>query len=104
MIDEYKRRRDWLVPALNAIEGVECTMPEGAFYVFPSIGKLLGPRIKSSDEFAQMLLDRARVAVTAGSGFGIEGHIRISYAASLDLIQKGVARMAEAIDELKKGE
>jgi aspartate aminotransferase len=100
MINEYKRRRDWVVPALNAIEGVECAMPEGAFYVMPNVKGLLGGRVKNSSELAKLLLDEARVVVTAGSAFGIEGYIRISYANSLDVIRLGVERIAEAVKGL----
>jgi aspartate aminotransferase len=100
MLAEYKARRDWLVPALNRVEGVECTMPEGAFYVFPSVKKILGRRVATSAELAKLLLERARVVVTAGSAFGTEGYIRISYANSLAAIQSGVERIAETVKSL----
>ena len=57
---EYRRRRDWIVPALNEIDGIECAMPEGAFYVFPSVKGLLGGRAKTSADVAKLLLDSAR--------------------------------------------
>jgi aspartate aminotransferase len=94
MVAEYKRRRDWIVPALNDIEGIECAMPEGAFYVFPKVTGLLGGRIKTSGEFAKLLLDTARVVVTDGAAFGAEGYLRISYANSLEALQKGVEKIA----------
>jgi len=100
MLGEYKRRRDWLIPALNQIEGIECQMPDGAFYAFPNVKGLLGRRIKTSSELAKLLLDEARVVVTAGSSFGAEGYIRISYANSLDNLQRGVERIAEAVRPL----
>jgi aspartate aminotransferase len=100
MLGEYKKRRDWLVPALNRIEGIRCSMPEGAFYVMPNVKGLLGGRVDSSIEFSKLLLDQARVVVTAGSAFGIEGYIRISYANSLEAIQLGVERIAEAARRL----
>ncbi|HSQ20902.1 MAG TPA: aminotransferase class I/II-fold pyridoxal phosphate-dependent enzyme, partial [Blastocatellia bacterium] len=94
MIAEYMRRRDWIVPALNEIEGIECSMPEGAFYVMPDVRQLLGGRAHDSIEFSKLLLDEARVVVTAGSAFGAEGYVRISYANSLEAIQEGVRRIA----------
>ncbi|HLF82634.1 MAG TPA: pyridoxal phosphate-dependent aminotransferase [Blastocatellia bacterium] len=93
MIGEYLRRRDWVVPALNEIEGIECSMPEGAFYVMPNVKRLLGDRVRDSIELSKLLLDEARVVVTAGSAFGMEGYIRISYANSLEAIQEGVRRI-----------
>jgi aspartate aminotransferase len=101
MLGEYKKRRDWLVPALNRIEGIRCAMPEGAFYVMPNVKGLLGGHVDNSIEFSKLLLDQARVVVTAGSAFGIEGYIRISYANSLEAIQLGVERIAEAARRLK---
>jgi len=101
MLGEYKKRRDWLVPALNRIEGIRCAMPEGAFYVMPNVKALLGGRVDNSIEFSKLLLDQARVVVTAGSAFGIEGYIRISYANSLEAIQLGVERIAEAAMRLR---
>ncbi|HEX8184149.1 MAG TPA: pyridoxal phosphate-dependent aminotransferase, partial [Blastocatellia bacterium] len=103
MIEEYKRRRDWLVPALNQIEGIECKMPEGAFYVMPNVKRLFGKRVKTSAEFAKALLDEARVVVTPGSAFGIEGYIRISYANSMEMISEGVRRIAEIARKLNRG-
>jgi aspartate aminotransferase len=95
MLEEYRRRRDWLIPALNEIEGVRCAMPEGAFYAFPEMRGLLKGRIKTSIELSSLLLEQAHVVVTAGSAFGAEGYIRISYANSLEAIKKGVNRIRE---------
>jgi aspartate aminotransferase len=100
MIDEYKRRRDWIVPALNAIEGIKCAMPEGAFYVMPDVKRLLGARVKGSIELSKLLLDEERVVVTAGSAFGIEGYLRISYANSLEAIKEGIRRIGEVAKRL----
>jgi aspartate aminotransferase len=100
MIAEYLRRRDWVVPALNKIEGISCSSPEGAFYVMPNVKRLLGGRVRDSIELARLLLDEARVVVTPGSAFGIEGYIRISYANSLDAIQEGVRRIEKVATRL----
>lgn len=101
MLAEYKRRRDWLIPALNEIEGIECAMPEGAFYAFPNIKGALGENCKTSAEFSRILLNKAHVVVTDGAAFGSEGYIRMSYANSLENIQKGVARIKEAIKQIR---
>jgi len=103
MIGEYLRRRNWVVPALNEIEGIECAMPEGAFYVMPNVKKLLGDRVKDSVDLSKVLLDEARVVVTAGSAFGMEGYLRISYANSLEAIQEGVKRIAGVARNLLGG-
>jgi aspartate aminotransferase len=102
MIAEYQRRRDWLVPALNDIPGVSCGTPEGAFYVMPNIKGLLGGAVNNSAELAKFLLEAKGVALTAGSAFGIEGYVRISYANSLQMIQEGVRRIREAAHELRR--
>jgi aspartate aminotransferase len=95
MLGEYRRRRDWLIPALGDIKGIRCQMPEGAFYAFPDVRGLLNGSIKTTTELSSLLLDKAHVVVTAGSAFGAEGYIRISYANSLEAIQKGVDRIRQ---------
>jgi len=87
---EYKRRREFIVRALNDI-GLKCLMPEGAFYVFPSI-KSTG---MNSVEFSKALLNKEKVAVVPGTAFGSEGegHIRISYASSMDNLKEAVSRI-----------
>ncbi len=100
MLEEYRKRRDWLIPALNRIPGIECQTPEGAFYAFPNVKRLLNAGVSDSAAFAKLLLDRALVVVTAGSAFGAEGYIRMSYANSLDAIQRGVSRIAEAVEKM----
>ena len=102
MIAEYKRRRDWLVPALNEISGITCDLPEGAFYAMPNVKRLLGGRVQTSAQFAQFLLEEKAVAVTDGGAFGMEGYVRISYATSLEMLQQGVQRIAEAARELSR--
>ena len=94
MILEYQRRRDYLVPALNELPGIRCFNPQGAFYVYPDIRAYLRNGIKTSDDFAARLLNEAHVAVTPGSGFGMDGFIRISYAAAYSALEEAVRRMA----------
>jgi aspartate aminotransferase len=101
MLAEYKRRRDWLVPALNAIPGITCQEPEGAFYAFPSVkGLLHGPRVKSASELSAILLEEYHTATTSGAAFGVDGYLRLSYAASMDTIKKGVAQIRKLAELL----
>jgi len=100
MLHEYQRRRDYLVPALRALPGIGCMNPQGAFYVFPDISAHLKGRVKTSDDFCALLLERQRVAVTPGTGFGTDGFLRISYAASMDALAEGVRRLAEFLRSL----
>jgi aspartate aminotransferase len=93
MLDEYTRRREWLLNALNQIEGLKCFQPEGAFYAFPDVRGCLQGRLKSSEDFANELLEKEHTVVTDGAGFGADGFIRISYATSLDRLQEGVERI-----------
>ena len=79
--------------ALNAIPGLRCPRPEGAFYAFPDVRGCLRGKLKSSDEFATQLLENEQTVVTDGAGFGAPGFIRISYATSLERLQEGVKRI-----------
>ncbi len=106
MVAEFDKRREYIVGALNEIAGIECFMPGGAFYVFPNVSKLYGRSFESktidnSDQFAEYLLMHANVAVVAGSGFGADDYVRLSYATSMENIKNGVARIAEAVAHLK---
>ncbi len=98
MVAEFRRRRDYLVPALNAIPGIRCIEPGGAFYAYPNVSELpIG-----ADELAERLLDEAGVALLAGSAFGGHGvdHVRISYAASLENLGEAVSRIGEFVAAL----
>lgn len=100
MVKEYKRRRDYAVKAINEIDGLSCLCPKGAFYIFINC-KEMG---MSSAEFADYLLDNAKIALVPGSVFGAagEGYIRMSFANSYENIVEGCRRMAEAASELRK--
>ncbi|HMZ81528.1 MAG TPA: aminotransferase class I/II-fold pyridoxal phosphate-dependent enzyme [Acidobacteriota bacterium] len=101
MMAEYQKRRDWLVPALNELKGVSCRMPEGAFYAFPSIkGVLEQSSLKADSEFTDLLLNEAYVVMTPGSAFGAPGYVRISYANSLENIQRAVDRVRQVIEKI----
>ena len=93
MLAEYTRRREWLLNALNQIQGLTCPEPEGAFYAFPDVRGCLQGRLKSSEDFANQLLKKEQTVVTDGAGFGADGFVRISYATSLDRLQEGVERI-----------
>ena len=97
MTEEYERRRNWLIPALNEIDGFKCSMPEGAFYAFVDVRGIIGigDEFKSSAEIADNLLRKGHIVVTDGAGFGADGYIRISYATSLANLQKAVSTMKE---------
>jgi len=105
MRSEFDKRRRYLVQELNKIQGMTCLMPDGAFYAFPNTsglyGKAFGGRkIASSADLALYLLEDAGVALVHGSAFGDDNHIRLSYAASLDDIRKGIGRIKEAVGKL----
>ena len=95
MLREYGRRRRFMVEALNAIDGISCNWPDGAFYVYPNLRELLDARrLESPADLALQLLHEARVAVVPGEGFGTRDHIRISYATSMEQLEKGADRLA----------
>ena len=94
MLAEYTARRAWLLNALKEIPGMKCSEPEGAFYAFPNVRGCLQKGLKTSGEFAQLLLEEEQTVVTDGAGFGAEGFIRISYATSMEQIREGIKRIA----------
>jgi aspartate aminotransferase len=105
MVKEFKKRRDYIVKALNSIPGIRCMNPQGAFYVFPSISSLFGmscdgKKISSSTDFAECLLSEVDVAVVPGVAFGNDSHVRLSYATSMENIQKGLERIGNAVAKL----
>ena len=96
MLDEYRRRRDQMFAWLSAEPRIGLRKPDGAFYLFPDVSELLSPEaVRTSADFAQALLDVARVAVTPGEAFDAPGFIRISYATSMDQLQRGAERILE---------
>jgi aspartate aminotransferase len=106
MLREFQKRRDVIVAGLNAIPGVTCLNPQGAFYVFPNVsayyGRSFGGKtIANSAQMAAYLLDESNVALVPGVDFGHDDHIRLSYATSMEQIQKGVERIREALLRLR---
>ncbi|MBU5669709.1 pyridoxal phosphate-dependent aminotransferase [Peptoniphilus sp. MSJ-1] len=101
MVEEYKRRRDYIVEKVNSIEGLSLNVPDGAFYAFIDIRGLGGVH---SDEFCKYLLDEYCVATVAGTEFGTkgEGFIRFSYASSYEDIVEGLERLEQACDHFRK--
>lgn len=102
-VASFKARRDYIVKALNAIPGISCNNPQGAFYVFPNISKLFGKKtpsgktLSSSESFCLYLLEEHLVACVHGSAFGAEGYMRLSYATDMKTITEGVERIAAAV-------
>ncbi|MGA8579596.1 MAG: aminotransferase class I/II-fold pyridoxal phosphate-dependent enzyme, partial [Bryobacteraceae bacterium] len=94
MLAEYRRRRDFVVSKLRAIPGVTCAEPRGAFYVYPNIGVALGKNgMADTLAFSERLLQEAHVAVVPGEAFGTDRHVRISYAASMEALERGLDRL-----------
>lgn len=103
----YKQRRDIVVAALNAMPGITCHEPEGAFYVYPNIAGCLGrttadgKTIGTDSEFAMALLEEAHVALVGGEGFGMSPYLRISYATDTESLKTAMTRMAGFVAGLK---
>ena len=104
--ESFLRRRDLVVSALNAIEGITCPVPEGAFYVYPSIAGLIGKttpsgaKIDSDEAFSRELLEATGVAVVFGAAFGLSPHFRVSYATSDENLKQACARIADFCGDL----
>jgi aspartate aminotransferase len=96
MLAEYAKRRKFVLERLRAIPGVKCAEPGGAFYAYPNISAAFGRGgIKNSIDFSARLLEKAHVAVTPGEAFGTNDHVRISYATSMEQLDKGLNRIRE---------
>ena len=102
----FQERRDFVVNSLNAIVGISCIKPDGAFYVFPSCKGLIGKKdkngkkINSDSDFVESLLESNGVAVVQGSAFGLEGFFRISYATSMDKLKDAMERIKNFCESL----
>ncbi len=102
MVQDFKKRRDYMIERLNRIPGISCLMPQGAFYAFPNISGVLGKAyegkvINNSMDLTELLLVEANVAVVPGGPFGADNYLRLSYATSMDHIVTGLDRMEEMI-------
>ena len=106
MVAEFDRRRRYVVERLNSIDSITCAMPGGAFYVFPKVSALYGrscegKKIGGSAAFETFALDVARVAIVAGLGFGADNYVRLSYATSMENIEKGLDWLESAVEKLR---
>ena len=102
----FDRRRKLMVEMLSAIDGVECPVPQGAFYAYPSVGGVLGKEIRgrtpqTSAELAALILDEVEVAVVPGEAFGPSGYLRLSYALGDDDLKEGVGRIQALLAEAR---
>ena len=105
MVGEFAKRRNVVVERLNAISGVQCLKPQGAFYVFPNIAAFIGKNVNGKSltspcDIADYLLEEAKVAAVPGEDFGSNAHIRLSYATSLENIEEGCRRMRDAFAKI----
>lgn len=106
MVEEFDRRRRFLIAGLNSIDGVRCLVPQGAFYAFPNVSSFFGRSyegkvISNSSDLALYLLEKASVALVSGDAFGEPNNIRLSYATSMDNIEKGLERIRDALMRLQ---
>lgn len=105
MVEEFDKRRNFICDRLNNMDGVSCFKPQGAFYVFPNFSRLYGRKFKDkviegSNDFADYLLDEAKVAIVSGIAFGADDYARLSYAIAMGNIEKGLDRIEKAIADL----
>ena len=102
----FQERRDFVVNSLNSIDGINCLNPQGAFYVFPNCKKLIGKKdkegkkIENDSDFVQSLLENYGIAVVQGSAFGLEGFFRVSYATSMENLEKAMKKIKEFCESL----
>jgi len=106
MAAEFQRRRNYCLMRLNAIRNISCFKPQGAFYLFPNFSAYYekeagGVLVRNSYGLAYYLLKDAKVAIVPGDSFGADGYIRLSYATSMENLEKGLDRVIEAISKLK---
>jgi aspartate aminotransferase len=105
-LEVYRKRRDTAVAALNAVDGLSCTTPEGAFYAYVNCAGVIGKStpdgtvISNDQDFTLYLLEAASVAVIQGSAYGLGPYFRISYATSLDIIEESIAAIDKAVQAL----
>jgi len=96
MVDEFKKRHDYLVENLNKIDGVDCPTSDGAFYSFPRVEKLIQRLgLKNDIEFSTLCLEKLNIALVPGSAFGADGYVRFSFATSMENIQTAVQKLSE---------
>ena len=101
MLEQYRKRRAYVIEALEAIPGVTCPRPSGAFYAYPNVRSTFGEKgVSSAMEFAKKLLAEEHVAIVPGEAFGSIDQVRLSYAASLEDLEEGIRRIARLVSRL----
>ena len=108
MLEQFKRRREFVYGKLSRIQGLSLCEPKGAFYLFPSVEKFTGKRVdgellRNDEDICHFLLEKEHVAAVPGSAFGARNFLRISYACSMRDLEKGVARLASGFRKLREG-
>ena len=99
MVAAFERRRNYIVAALDALPGVTCLRPDGAFYCLPNVDEAMRRLACATDvEFATLLLDQLRLAVVPGLPFGAPGHIRVSFATGMPTLEEGISRLRDLLD------
>ncbi len=100
MLKAFKERHDFVVKSLNAMKGVDCIAADGTFYVFPNVQAAIdaNPDIANDVDFAAHVLDKASVAAVPGSAFGTNGHLRLSFATSMENLEKAMQRMGDLLN------
>ena len=100
MLAAFKERHDFVVKSLNQMKGASCIESDGTFYAFPNVQQAIdaNPDVKNDVEFSSWVLDKAGVAIVPGSAFGTEGHVRLSFATSMENLQKAMQRMGDLLD------
>ncbi len=96
----FKQRHDYFIPALNTIEGIHCEKADGAFYAFANVEALIKrlPGINNDLQLTEMLMEKSRVAVVPGSAFGLAGYIRLSYATSMEDLERAIAQLQQTLN------
>ena len=100
MLAAFKDRHDFVVSSLNQMKGVSCIESDGTFYSFPDMKAAIdaNPHVSNDVEFSARVLDKAGVAIVPGSAFGTEGHVRLSYATSMENLEKAMQRMGDLLN------
>ena len=106
MVEEFKRRKDYVVKRLNNIPGIVCPDVKGAFYVYPDVRAYLGKafgehKIENAVDLCQYMLDEALISTVPGEAYNVPGKIRISYSNSMENLEKALDRMEKALNALK---
>ncbi|MFI4937333.1 MAG: pyridoxal phosphate-dependent aminotransferase [Candidatus Berkiellales bacterium] len=101
MVETFKKRHDYLVKALNAIPGIQCAPGDGTFYAFARVQDVIdhNPQMKNDLQFSEYLINSVGLALVPGSAFGAEGFVRLSFATSMETLEKAIERLSRAVKE-----